>query len=102
MAAAPEGRFVSGGTRTFRSLPDGTWVEGVSTPPHSGLPGCQCLDCGRVVAAAVKAALERVREEMNRIRCEHDLHLTTWAILWQRVAGIVDGELARLRPPEAG
>jgi len=43
------------------------------------------------------AALERVREEMNRIRCEHDLHLTTWAILWQRVAGIVDGELARLR-----
>ena len=65
MAAAPEGRFVSGGTRTFRSLPDGTWVEGVSTPPHSGLPGCQCLDCGRVVAAAVKAALERVRDRLR-------------------------------------
>ena len=43
------------------------------------------------------AALERVREGMNRIRCEHDLHLTTWAILWQRVAGIVDGEMDRLR-----
>ena len=70
MAAAPEGRFVSGGTRTFRSLPDPSDDEIVRDLDAA----IRDLDAAIRIAARAHlaserseavAALERVRDRLR-------------------------------------